>query len=35
VSLLKEKLKQQKQRLQKLGVSVEEETPPPVISSGG
>jgi hypothetical protein len=34
VSLLKEKLKQQKQRLQKLGVSVEEETPPPAISSG-
>jgi hypothetical protein len=34
VALVKEKLKQQKQRLQKLGVSVEEEAvPPPSIST--
>ena len=34
VALLKEKLKQQKLRLQKLGVTVEDETPPPQVSSG-
>jgi hypothetical protein len=34
VALLKERLKQQKQRLQKLGVNVEEETPPPPVVTG-
>jgi hypothetical protein len=35
VALVKERLKQQKERLQKLGVSVEEEpaTPPPPVST--
>jgi hypothetical protein len=34
VTLLKEKLKQQKQRLQKLGASVEEESPRAPLSTG-